>query len=149
MLIKPYNWSFSIQPPSMNEALDEKGDIKDYKNNKKAENKSNVLETYYENLIRGKTKSWIDVYVMNRLGTIQDGKPVYPQFASETHIATEEIPIAVGVPVYIGVDSGLTAAAVFGQKVRGRGVIESEIVAIDMGRVRLAEWIRQEIERGV
>ena len=27
-------------------------------------------------IIRGKTKSWIDVYVMNRLGTIQEGKPV-------------------------------------------------------------------------
>ena len=145
MLIKPDNWSFYIQPPAMNETLDDKGDIKDYKNNKKAENKSNVLETYYENLIRGKTKSWIDVYVMNRLGTIQDGKPVYPQFASETHIATEEIPIAVGVPLYIGIDFGLTPAAVFGQKVRGRWLIQSEIVAIDMGIVRFAELLRQEI----
>jgi len=145
MLIKPDNWGFFTQPPAMKEALDDRGEVKDYSMNKKAENCTNILATYYPNLIRGKTKSWIDVYVMNRLGAIQEGKPVYPQFVSETHIATEEIPIAVGVPLYIGIDFGLTPAAVFGQKVRGRWLIQSEIVAIDMGIVRFAELLRQEI----
>ena len=145
MLIKPDNWSFYVQPSAMKEKLDEKGDVDSYEVNKNAENISNILETYYPNLIRGKTKSWIDVYVMNKLGSIQEGKPVYPQFVSETHIAEEEIPIAVGVPLYIGVDFGLTPAAVFGQKVRGRWLLQSEIVAIDMGIVRFAELLRQEI----
>ena len=145
MLIKPDNWGFFTQPPAMKETLDDRGEVKDYSMNKKAENSSNILASYYPNLIRGKTKSWIDVYVMNRLGAIQEGKPVYPQFVSETHIATEEIPIAVGVPLYIGIDFGLTPAAVFGQKVRGRWLIQSEIVAIDMGIVRFAELLRQEI----
>ena len=145
MLIKPDNWSFYVQPSAMKEKLDEKGDVDSYEVNKSAENISNILETYYPNLIRGKTKSWIDVYVMYKLGSIQEGKPVYPQFVSETHIAEEEIPIAVGVPLYIGVDFGLTPAAVFGQKVRGRWLLQSEIVAIDMGIVRFAELLRQEI----
>ena len=139
MLIKPDNWSFYVQPSAMSEKLDEKGDVNSYVMNKGAENKSNILATYYPNLIRGKTKSWIDVYVMNKLGSIQEGKPVYPQFVSETHIAEEEIPIAIGVPLYVGIDFGLTPAAVFGQKVRGRWLIQSEIVAIDMGIVRFAE----------
>jgi hypothetical protein len=129
----------------MKEAFDNNGNIFDYAPNKQAENAANMLETYYPNLIRGKTKSWIDVYVMNRLGTIQEGKPVYPMFNSEIHIASEEIPIAHGVPLYIGIDFGLTPAAVFGQKVRGRWLIQSEIVAIDMGIVRFAEMLRQEI----
>jgi len=145
MLIKPDNWSFYVQPSAMSEKLDEKGDVNSYVMNKNAENKSNILATYYPNLIRGKTKSWIDVYVMNKLGSIQEGKPVYPQFVSETHIAEEEIPIAIGVPLYVGIDFGLTPAAVFGQKVRGRWLIQSEIVAIDMGIVRFAELLRQEI----
>ena len=145
MLVKPDNWSFYVQPQGMLEEYDEKGEIKDYKPNKDAENRRNMLESYYPNLIRGKTKSWIDVYVMNRLGTIQEGKPVYPMFASETHIAKEEIPIAIGVPLYVGIDFGLTPAAVFGQKVRGRWLIQSEIVAIDMGIVRFAEELRREI----
>ena len=103
------------------------------------------MKSYYPNLIQGKTKSWIDVYVMNRLGHIQDGKPVYPMFAPDVHVASEEIPIAAGLPVYVGVDFGLTPAAVFGQKVRGRWLLQSEIVAIDMGIVRFAEVMRNEL----
>jgi hypothetical protein len=96
-------------------------------------------------LVQGKTKSWIDVYVMNRLGSIQDGKPVYNMFVHDTHVAKEEIPVADGVPLYIGLDFGLTPAAVFGQKVRGRWLILQEIVAFDMGIVRFAELLRAEI----
>jgi len=145
MLVKPDNWNFYVQPAGMIEETDKDGGILDYLPNKSAENKKHMLQTYYPNLIRGKTKSWIDVYVMNRLGTIQEGKPVYPSFVADTHIAKEEIPIADGVPLYIGIDFGLTPAAVFGQKVRGRWLIQSEIVAIDMGIVRFAEMLRQEI----
>jgi len=82
---------------------------------------------------------------MNRLGAIQDGKPVYNMFAYDQHVADEEIPVADGLPVYIGLDFGLTPAAVFGQKVRGRWLILQEIVAFDMGIVRFAELLRQEL----
>jgi len=145
MLVKPDNWSFYTQPSGMSEVKDDQGTVLDYEPNKKAENNSNMLKSYYPNLVRGKTKSWIDVYVMNRLGTIQEGKPVYGMFAPDMHIAKEPVPIADGVPLYIGIDFGLTPAAVFGQKVRGRWLIQSEIVAIDMGIVRFAELLRQEI----
>ena len=145
MLVKPDNWNFFTQPCGMLEVKDEEGEIQDYKENPKAENQKNILANYYSNLIRGKTKSWIDVYVMNRLGHIQDGKPVYPMFASEVHIAKEEIPVAANVPVYVGIDFGLTPAAVLAQKVRGRWFVQSEIVAVDMGIVRFAEVLRQEL----
>ena len=82
---------------------------------------------------------------MNRLGSIQDGKPVYNMFVADTHVSKEEIPVADGVPLYIGLDFGLTPAAVFGQKVRGRWVILQELVAFDMGIVRFAELLRSEI----
>ena len=145
MLVKPDNWNFFTQPCGMLEVKNEEGEIQDYKENPKAENQKNILANYYSNLIRGKTKSWIDVYVMNRLGHIQDGKPVYPMFASEVHIAKEEIPVAANVPVYVGIDFGLTPAAVLAQKVRGRWFVQSEIVAVDMGIVRFAEVLRQEL----
>ena len=145
MLVKPDNWRFFAQPPAMKEHINERKEITSYSLNKDAENKKNILGTYYTNLIRGKTKNWIDVYVMNRLGLIQEGKPVYPDFVTETHLAEEEIPIAIGVPLYVGIDFGLTPSAVFGQKVRGRWLVQAEIVAIDMGVVRFAELLRQEI----
>ena len=145
MLIKPDNWDFFTQPSGMTEKKNEDGDIERYVLNENAENKNNMRLDYYPNIVQGKTKSWIDVYVMNRLGSIKDGKPVYPMFASDIHIAKEEIPVAVGMPVYIGIDFGLTPAAAIGQKVRGRWMILQEIVAFDMGIVRFAEVLRQEI----
>ena len=145
MLVTPDNWRFFTQPAGMTEVKNEEGELEDYVPNVEAENQKNMMKSYYPNLIRGKTKSWIDVYVMNRLGHIQDGKPVYPMFAPDVHIAKEEIPVAAGVPVYVGVDFGLTPAAVLGQKVRGRWLIQSEIVAIDMGIVRFAEVLRNEL----
>jgi hypothetical protein len=145
MLVKPDNWRFFTQPPGMSEVKDDEGSVDKYVSNALAENRKNMMQSYYPNLIQGKTKSWIDVYVMNRLGTIQDGKPVYPMFAAEAHIATEEVPIAAGLPVYVGLDFGLTPAAAIGQKIRGRWLIQSEIVAIDMGIVRFAEVLRNEL----
>jgi len=145
MLVKPTNWRFYTQPSGMVEIKDEDGEIEDYAPNKVAENVKNMLKSYYPNLVQGKTKSWIDVYVMNRLGTIQDGKPVYAMFVTDTHVAKEEIPVAASLPLYVGIDFGLTPAAILGQKVRGRWLIQSEIVAIDMGIVRFAEVLREEL----
>ena len=145
MLVKPDNWEFFTQPAGMVEIKDQDGELQSYELNDKAENRQHMMKSYYPNLIRGKTKSWIDVYVMNRLGSIQDGKPIYPMFAQEAHVATEEIAIAANLPVYVGLDFGLTPAATIGQKVRGRWLIQQEIVAVDMGIVRFAEVLRQEL----
>jgi hypothetical protein len=145
MLVKPDNWEFFTQPAGMKEKKNQDGELVDYEPNEKAENQQHMLKSYYPNLIRGKTKSWIDVYVMNRLGSIQDGKPIYPMFASEVHVADEEVAIAANLPVYVGLDFGLTPAATIGQKVRGRWLIQQEIVAVDMGIVRFAEVLRQEL----
>lgn len=145
MLVKPDNWRFWIQPAGMKEKRNEDGEVNGYSPNEEAENTKHMLKSYYPNLVQGKSKTWIDVYVMNRLGSIQDGKPVYNMFVGDTHIAKEEIPVADSMPVYCGLDFGLTPAAVFGQKVRGRWLILQEIVAFDMGIVRFAELLRAEI----
>ena len=145
MLVKPDNWEFFTQPAGMREIRNNEGELEDYEPNKDAENQRHMMSSYYPNLIQGKTKSWIDVYVMNQLGHIQDGKPVYPMFATDVHVAKEEVPVAAGVPVYVGIDFGLTPAAVIGQKVRGRWLVQSEIVAVDMGIVRFAEVLRNEL----
>ena len=145
MLVKPDNWQFFTQPSGMLEEKDHEGSVDGYVPNNDAENKINMRTDYYPNIVKGKTKSWIDVYVMNRLGSIKDGKSVYPMFVTDIHVAKEEIPVASGVAVYIGVDFGLTPAAVIGQKVRGRWLILQELVAFDMGIVRFSEVMRQEI----
>jgi len=145
MLVKPDNWEFYTQPAGMLEKKDEEGNVTEYTRNKSAENVNNMREDYYSNIVMGKTKSWIDVYVMNKLGSIKDGKPIYPMFAPDVHIAKEEIPVAASLPVYVGIDFGLTPACAFGQKVRGRWLILQEIVAFDMGIVKFSEILRQEL----
>ena len=145
MLVKPNNWQFFTQPSGMVEKKDNEGNVLEYIKNSKAENITNMREDYYPNIVQGKTKSWIDVYVMNKLGSIQDGKPIYPMFAPDVHVAKEEIPVAASIPVYIGIDFGLTPACVFGQKIRGRWLILQEIVAFDMGIVKFSEILRQEL----
>ena len=144
MLVKPDNWKFFIQPSGMKEVKNNNKEVERYEINDGAENKNNLMSDYYTSIIRGKTKSWIDVYIMNRLGTIEDGKPVYKQFSSDVHIAKEGI-IPASVPYFVGIDFGLTPACVFAQQVRGRWLILHEIVAKDMGMVRFAELLRQEM----
>ena len=111
----------------------------------KAENKKNILKTYYPNLIRGKNKSWIDVYVMNQTWTIQEGKPVYPDFVSETHLADEEIPVAMEYLCILVLTLVLLLLLYLVRRFEVDGWYKSEIVAIDMGVVRFAELLRQEI----
>ena len=146
MLIKPDNWSFYNQPGGMTEIIKEKV-LHGYEPNKLSENQKNLTPKYYENIVKGKTKSWIDVYVMNKYGTLEDGKLVYPSFKEEIHVAKETIPIA-NAPVVIGIDFGLTPAAVFGQRLpSGKWNIVGELVCFDMGISRFSDLLRVEINK--
>jgi len=87
---------------------------------------------YYERLKAGKTSEWIKVYVKGQYGTVHDGKPVYPEWNDSLH--TKEIYPVQGVKLVIGVDFGLTPAAVITQSdARGRLLVLDEICAEDMG----------------
>jgi|TARA_R110002012_G_scaffold108012_5_gene250329 hypothetical protein len=143
MLVKPDNWSFYTQPSAMLEIKDKENQVFDYEDNKERENGNNLTPNYYKNIIRGKTKSWIDVYVLNKLGEISDGKPVYESFVNRTHVANGDLAIADGVPIFIGIDFGLTPACVFAQRLRGRWIVFDELVAEDMGIVRFSELMKQ------
>lgn len=143
MLVKPDNWTFYNQPPAMLEIKDKDNQVSDYEDNPTKENGKNLTAEYYKNIIRGKTKSWIDVYVLNKLGQVSDGKPVYESFVHNTHVAKGDLAIADGVPVFVGIDFGLTPACVFAQRLRGRWIVFDELVAEDMGIVRFSELMKQ------
>ena len=145
MLVKPDSWRFFNQPPAMIEQYDMKGDLNAYTDNPNKENGKNLTESYYKNIIRGKTKSWIDVYVLNKLGQVEDGKPVYEMFNKEVHVAKSDIAIVPQTPIYIGIDFGLTPACVFGQKLRGRWLIIDELVAEDMGILRFSDLMKSKM----
>ena len=145
MLVKPDNWKFFNQPPAMNEIKNKRNELENYTSNEQAENIKNLTPNYYKNIIRGKTKSWIDVYVLNKLGLIEDGKPVYEAFRQDVHVAKGDLAIADQIPMFIGIDFGLTPACVFGQRIRSRWIIHDELVAEDMGIVKFTDLIRQQM----
>ena len=123
MLIKPDNWKFFNQPPAMLEIKSKNNEVDGYDESSKSENKKNLTPNYYKNIIRGKTKSWIDVYVLNKLGQVEDGKPVYESYNEEVHLAKGDLAIADGVPIFCGIDFGLTPACVFAQRIRNLSLI--------------------------
>ena len=145
MLVKPDNWIFYNQPPAMTEVFNKDREFEKYDENPNKENGKNLTPEYYKNIIRGKTKSWIDVYVLNKLGQIEDGKPVYEMFRKDVHVARSDVAIMKETPIYVGIDFGLTPACVFGQRVRGRWLIIDELVAEDMGILRFSDLMKQKM----
>jgi len=148
MLQKPKDWAFYTQPPGMEEVKNAGGQVIGYNMSKRCENRQNLTPGYYSKIIQGKTRSWIDVYVLNKLGSLDSGKPVYPSYNDEVHVAQEGLQPFDNVPVIIGLDFGLTPAAVFCQRLSdGRWLILRELVAIDMGIKRFSQLLRAEIAR--
>ena len=146
MLQKPDDWAFYSQPPGMLECKNKQGQLLEYANNPKAENAQHLTPKYYSKIIKGKTKSWIDVYVLNKLGTIEEGKLVYPNYNDAVHKAKEPIPKSKDLEVFIGVDFGLTPAAIFGQRTaRNRWFLIHELVCTDMGIKKFSELLKSEI----
>lgn len=108
-----------------------------------AENIRNLPPDYYARIKAGKSEDWIRVYVRGEYGFVQEGKPVYPEWSDSTHVAPEPFPPIEGLPLYIGLDFGLTPAAVFAQRTaRGQWRVIDELVTEDMGMVRFSELLK-------
>jgi hypothetical protein len=122
---KPEGWEFFRQPGGLDP---------------QAENRENLPERYYERQMSGKDEDWIRVYIHGDYGFVRDGKPIYPEYRDSIHC--KEFDLLPG-PIYIGIDFGLTPAAVFGQRTSmGQWRWHSELVTEDMGAKRFSEVLR-------
>lgn len=109
-----------------------------------AENIANLPEGYYDRLKAGKTEEWIKVYVKGDYGFVLDGKAVFPEFSDHLHVA----PVTYNpqIPVYVGIDFGLTPAAVIAHRdAMGRWLVFDELVSQDMGAKRFGELLRAKL----
>lgn len=112
-----------------------------------AENIQNLPPNYYTNMITGKDQEWINVYVHGQYGFIADGKPVFPEYKDDIHAASDEL-ILVGGTIYVGIDFGLTPAAVIGQiTASGQLQILDELVTEDMGAVNFGRLLNEKLQR--
>lgn len=127
---KPDGFEFFAQPPGDSEA---------------AENVRNLPAGYYDRLKAGTTDEWIRVYVRGDYGFVLDGKPVYPEYRDGLHV--REFGPTKGLPLYGGMDFGLTPAGLVGQRmVNGQIRIHSELVTEDMGIERFGNLWRTEMQ---
>lgn len=117
---------FFTQPPALIEAQGS------YIPNPDAENARNqpLGIGYWLQLIAGKSKEWIDIYVMNQYGRVIDGKPVYPEYNDEIHGLKVNLVPVPGLPLVIGLDFGLSPAALITQCTpRGKLLILGEVAS--------------------
>jgi len=109
---------------------------------------------YYLNQIGGKDLEWIKVFVMGEYGALVTGKPVYPEYSDQTHLAKVELEPYRGIPVLLAYDFGLTPACILlQQSPRGQLKVLDELISEDMGIERFARdvikpFLLQEKYRG-
>jgi len=130
----PLGWEFWKQPGGLLE-IDGKFVV-----NEKAENLKNLAPNYYLKRMAGKKDGHIRVYYCSQYGFFVDGRPVYPEYVDNLHCTDEILKPVPGIPITVGLDFGLTPAAVFGQLLpNGRKIWFDELVTEDMGTKRFAE----------
>ncbi|MGF7151313.1 hypothetical protein FHS96_004976 [Sphingomonas zeicaulis] len=85
--------------------------------NPNAENLANLPLGYYERQIAvNKSKNYINRMLKNQFAPVVIGQPVYPEFDFARHVATEPLQADRSRTLVIGLDGGLTPAAVAGQR---------------------------------
>lgn len=131
---KPDGWLFLRQPGGVVKIGDK------WQVNPQAENLSNLPPGYYDRGMQGKKEDWIKVNLGNQYGFVVDGKPIHSDYQDSMHCRDFELDPRL--PLLIGMDFGLTPAAVFGQRrPMGGWRIRSELVASNMGAQAFAQEI--------
>lgn len=125
---QPDGWALFHQPSGVSE---------------QAENIDNLPSGYYIRMQAGKDQQWIDVYVHGKYGFVMDGKPVYPEYNDNVHILKTH-PKPLRGDIYIGLDFGLTPAAVMAQRTaQGQWLVIDELVSEDMGAARFGQNLKK------
>jgi hypothetical protein len=142
----PDHWGFYKQPPGVLEVRDAHGVVTGYEVNPDAENIGNLPPGYYQKMLPGKTKAWIDSRLRNVVALVVDGSPVWPSFRVESHVAGEPLRPIPGYEVQVGLDFGRQPAAIFGQAVNNRALIQHELLGFNEGAVTFAPKVKRFLE---
>lgn len=132
---RPPGWSFFRQPGGL--IRDSK--TSPWRPNMAAENLRNLPghHEYYVKGAQGKTDDWIAVNLGNEYGFVKEGMPCYPDFRDA--VMVREFALNKDLGLWIGMDFGLTPAAVFGQRsITGQWRIRRELCMEDTGIHRFA-----------
>jgi hypothetical protein len=146
LLIKPPSWEFYTQPPAMLEVFGEDGRVLSYVMNPDRANKA-LPDRYYLDMLQGKSRTWIEIYILNRYRSLIDGKPAYPEWSADVHVARSPIRPRESHPILIGADFGRTPAAAFAQDIDGQLQFFHELVMAGVSTQTFAATVSREIVR--
>lgn len=128
--VRPSNWRQFVQPSGLS---------------LEAENRHNLPDNYYENMLHGKDQEWINIYVHGKYGFLSDGKPVYPEYNDQIHSTLNEFEHLYD-RIIVGIDFGLTPAAEFIQlSPAGQLQCIDELVTFDLGAVNFGKLLKQKL----
>lgn len=99
-----------------------------------AENLKNLPPNYYQKQMVKQTKDYIKRMIKNEIGYSRTGDPVYEEYSDDIHTSKNPLSPVHGIPLRIGMDAGLTPAAIIGQKMAdGQWLILREIIGTGIG----------------
>jgi hypothetical protein len=139
---KPSTWNFFVQPPGLIERVVNGSII--YEPNPKAENQKWLKEPYIEK-IGAWDKEKIDQRILNKVTLSRHGKPVYPTFLPDDHIAKTEPEPTPGAPIIVGMDFGREPAAVFCQCRSDRWTVFSELIGSNESAMTFAPRVARHL----
>jgi hypothetical protein len=126
---KPEGWEIFKQPGGLDPG---------------AENLENLPPTYYHDMMEGADEDFINVHVHAKYGRSRAGLPVFEKTFVENFHVNNDLVVVTAAPVIIGMDFGRTPAAAFFQRdVRGRVLLQDELVTENMG---LENFIDQRVK---
>lgn len=123
--VKPSNWQIFKQPSGLSS---------------QAENLPNLPVNYYQNLAKGKSDMYIQVYIHGQYGFLRVGKPVFEMFVDSVHVAPRNLQAQKGLPLLVSFDFGLSPAVSIGQITPlGQLRIIDELVSTNTGLKQFCE----------
>jgi hypothetical protein len=115
----------------------------------RAENIKVLGPNYYPDIVKQNPKWFVRRMVENEFGYARDGQPVYEEFNDQLHVADKALEVDPDLPLIIGMDAGLTPAAVFGQPTRlpSMRILDEVVPGHGYGAVRFAELVADLLAR--
>lgn len=101
---------------------------------------------YWLKMLPGKAQNWINIFVLNKYGTITTGRPVYPEYDDDVHCPKEDIIPSKKFGLIFGWDWGLTPAFAVMQLSNNRLDIIEEIYVPSHAGMGVRQFITQIIK---
>jgi len=125
----PETWDYFVQPGARDQD---------------AENRENLVASYYDDLIANNSAAWVEQYIDNIVAPSLSGEAVFrSSFRQQFHVAKEKLLVVPGNMLVVGMDFGRNPAAILMQMdPRGRVLALDEAVGENMG---LEQFVSSEL----